>query len=76
MGTKIATLFVCLVTALATPAVADAKPCPAGKKCPAAESSKSTSKPKGSAKGRMCSKDKDCASGSCKMENRTRGRCQ
>jgi len=31
---------------------------------------------KGSAKGRMCSKDKDCQSGACKMENKTRGRCQ
>ena len=32
--------------------------------------------PKGSAKGRMCGKDKDCQSGACKMENKTRGRCQ
>jgi hypothetical protein len=32
--------------------------------------------PKGSAKGRMCGKDKDCQSGSCKMENKTRGRCE
>ncbi len=32
--------------------------------------------PKGSARGRMCGKNSDCQSGSCKMENRTRGRCQ
>ncbi len=33
------------------------------------------SKPKGLAHGRMCGKDSECESGSCKMENRTRGRC-
>lgn len=32
--------------------------------------------PKGDPKGRMCSKDKDCQSGSCAMENKTRGRCR
>ena len=35
----------------------------------------SRSKPKGLEHGRMCGKDSECQSGSCKMENRTRGRC-
>ncbi|MEO8549687.1 MAG: hypothetical protein ABI678_06930 [Kofleriaceae bacterium] len=43
----------------------------------AESSAPAASKPaKGSARGRMCSKDKDCASGSCAMENKTRGRCR
>jgi len=74
MGNIIAAVVVFVATALVSPALADSR-CPAGKKCPA-ETSKSTSKPKGSERGRMCSKNKDCQSGSCKMENRTRGRCQ
>ncbi|MFT3693785.1 MAG: RICIN domain-containing protein [Kofleriaceae bacterium] len=32
--------------------------------------------PKGDEKGRMCGKPSDCQSGVCKMENKTRGRCQ
>ena len=32
-------------------------------------------KKKGLDRGRMCGKDKECDSGTCKMENRTRGRC-
>lgn len=38
-------------------------------------SAPASSKPKGLAHGRMCGKDSECESGSCKMENRTRGRC-
>lgn len=30
---------------------------------------------KGLDRGRMCGRDSECESGSCKMENRTRGRC-
>lgn len=32
-------------------------------------------KPKGSKRGAMCGKPSDCASGSCKMLNKTRGQC-
>ena len=35
-----------------------------------------TAAKKGTERGRMCGKGSDCQSGSCKMENRTRGRCQ
>lgn len=38
--------------------------------------SSAPAKPKGLEHGRMCSRDKECQSGSCKMENKTRGRCQ
>lgn len=40
------------------------------------EPAPTTSKPTGSERGRMCGKPSDCQSGVCKMENKTRGRCQ
>ncbi|HPH66334.1 MAG TPA: hypothetical protein PLF40_11335 [Kofleriaceae bacterium] len=36
----------------------------------------SSPRPKGSERGRMCGKDSDCQSGSCEMQNRTRGTCK
>jgi hypothetical protein len=42
----------------------------------ASSSSKAAPAAKGDARGRMCGKPADCQSGICKMESKTRGRCQ